>query len=270
MLFSQEFVLEAVENVLKSLYPDPVTMSICKPDAESKDINTNYIESQNEDRNENINTENEDREKQNLSLSPEKKDQPSSHDYSPKPDLEQGARKEYSVAHATSSLSEESDYSSIGKQKDAEVSSYGASHTPEIQVLNNTASSDDLPITDDAWSRGNAFRNSTGEDIPPVMVLCPSAVSHGAEKSNETALDKSHNVNTDQKTTNRITEKSGFVTAFDLMNNRVIRKPATAIDIFTQEHKVKLLNDSPQVPFDVIPSVILELWEKLSEEDKLR
>ncbi|XP_075686039.1 PMS1 protein homolog 1 [Rhinoderma darwinii] len=257
LLQNKEFVLEVVENVLKSVYPDPLAMSICKPDAQSKDINTNYIKSTSADQHKIISIENEDKEKLNLSLSP-----------SPDNNINDEREKQADTRSSSLDQGHQSDYSFTGNKKDTEFSSYAVTQTQEI--LKNTDSSKGLPITKDAWSRGNAFKNFIGEKILPVMVLGSSALSHGGEKSNETALDKSYNKNADQKTTNIITERSGFVTAYDLMNNRVIKKPVSAKDLFTQEHRAKCLNDNPEVPFDEIPSVILELWEKISEEDKLR
>ncbi|XP_073503948.1 PMS1 protein homolog 1 isoform X2 [Phyllobates terribilis] len=276
LLHNKEFIFEAVEKVLKSLYPDPVTMSISKTDAQSKDNNINYTESPSIDQ-QKINTENKNMEEENLSLSPTNnngksemqpylyvKDQSSICDHSPTPDTEQVAGKQF---FGTPTISSSSDQIN---QKDAEGSSYTGAQIQEIQALRNTTSNKDLLITDDTWSRGNAFRNNAIDNIQPVTIMSPSTVSHCGEKSNEAALSKNRLENTDHKTANIITEKPGFITAYDLMNNRVIKRPVSAIDIFTQEHRALLLNDSPEVPFDEITSVILELWEKLSEEDKLR
>ncbi|XP_077131531.1 PMS1 protein homolog 1 isoform X4 [Ranitomeya variabilis] len=276
LLHNKEFIFEAVEKVLKSLYPDQVTTSISKADTQSKDNNINYIDSPSADQHK-INTENKNMEEENLSLSPINnnsksetrpylyvKDQSSSCDHTHEPDTEQAAGKKYSGPHSTSSSSDQVN------QKDAECSSYTDAQIQEIQAVRNTTSNKDLLITDDTWSRGNAFRSNATDNIQPVTVMCPSAVSHCGEKSNEAALNKSRHENTDNKTTNIITEKPGFITAYDLMNNRVIKRPVSAIDIFTQEHRASLLNDSPEVPVDEIASVTLELWEKLSEEDKLR
>ncbi|XP_056389887.1 PMS1 protein homolog 1 isoform X2 [Hyla sarda] len=279
LLHNKDLVLEAVENVLKSVYPDPVTMSIHKPDAQP-----DYMHSSSAEKHNIMNTKNEDGEKLNVSSLSQNSNncesemqshvylehQLSSHNKSLKTDLEQVAGKESSAVHNLSSSSDQSEYTFKGNQKHVEIGPYAVTQTSEIQAMKNTMSTANLTITNDSWSRGNAFRNSTEIDIQPVTVLCPSAVSHGGEKSNETALDKSCNVKKDQKTTNFITEKYGFVTAYDLMNNQVIRKHVSAIDIFTQEHRDKFLNDSPKVPLDEVPSVILELWDKLSEEDKFR
>ncbi|KAM3917039.1 PMS1 protein homolog 1 isoform 2-T2 [Leptodactylus fuscus] len=277
LLHNKEFVLEAVENVLKSVYPDPVTKPTCDLDAQPmKDTNTNCFESSSTDELQKTSHENEDRDKQHVSWSPQDNKrtqetqcpQSSSHNHSLNFDLEQVAGKEYSEAHTRSSSSGEGNLmvsTFTGNQKD-EVSSCAVSLNPETPGIKNIVSSDELSISDDAWSKGKAFT----KDIEPVIVLCPSTVNHSGEKSNETTLDKSHKDNVDQKTTNIITEKSGYVTAYDLMNNRVVRKPVSALDIFTQEHRAEFLSNSPMVPFQEVPSVILELWEKLSEEDKLR
>ncbi|XP_069589958.1 PMS1 protein homolog 1 isoform X2 [Ranitomeya imitator] len=276
LLHNKEFIFEAVEKVLKSLYPDLVTTSISKTETPSKDNNINHIDSPSEDQHK-INIENKNMEEENLSLSPINnngksemrpylyvKDQSSSCDHTREPDTEQAGGKKYSGPHSTSSSSDQVN------QKDAECSSYTDAQIQEIQAVGNTTSNNDLLITDDTWSRGNAFRSNAIDNIQPVAVMCPSAVSHCGEKSNEAALNKSRHENTDNKTKNIITEKPGFITAYDLMNNRVTKRPVSAIDIFTQEHRASLLNDSPEVPVDEIASVTLELWEKLSEEEKLR
>ncbi|KAM4025165.1 PMS1 protein homolog 1 isoform 2-T2 [Anomaloglossus baeobatrachus] len=268
LLHNKEFIFEAVEKVLKSVYPDPVTMSSSKPDAQSKDNHTNYIEPPSADQYD-ISTENKKWKEQNLSLSPENndkselplhlyEDQSFICDHSLKPYMEQ-----VPGTPTTSSLPD------LVKQIDAEGSSYTEAQCPEIQAIRNATSSNDIIITDDTWSRGNAFRDHSIDNIQPVTVMCPSSVNPCNEKSNDTALSKSHHDNKHQNTTNIITEKPGIVTAYDLMNNRVIRKPVSAIDIFTHERRALLVNDSPEVPFDEISSVIVELWEKLSEEDKL-
>ncbi|XP_040295849.1 PMS1 protein homolog 1 isoform X4 [Bufo bufo] len=276
LLHNKEFVLQAVENVLKSVYTDTVTVSVCKPEAQSKNINTKYIEYPSTDEQKKNNSENSDRGEQTVSLSPENnknndnserelqshvylKHQSSSRDQSLNVDF---AGKECPEAYIISSSSNQGNQSDYTLRRNQKVSL-------EIEVLKNIAPSDKHTVTDDDWSRGHSLRNATGEDLQPVMILSPSNVSHVVENVYEN-LDKTCNENTNQKSANIITEKFGFITAYDLMNNQVIRKPMSAIQIFTQEYKAKFLKDSPVVQFDEIPSVISELWEHLSEEDKLR
>ncbi|XP_044160292.1 PMS1 protein homolog 1 isoform X4 [Bufo gargarizans] len=270
----KEFVLQAVENVLKSVYTDTVTVSVCKPEAQSKNINTKYIEYPSTEEQKKNYCGNEDRGEQTVSLSPENnknndserelqshvylKHQSSSHDQSLNVDF---AGKECPEAYIISSSSNQGNQSDYTLRRNQKVSL-------EIKVLKNIAPSDKHTVTDDDWSRGHSLRNATGEDLQPVMILSPSNVSHVVENVYEN-MDKTCNENTNQKSAN-ITEKFGFITAYDLMNNQVIRKPMSAIKIFTQEYRAKFLKDSPVVHFDEIPSVISKLWEHLSEEDKLR
>ncbi|KAG8558666.1 hypothetical protein GDO81_017096, partial [Engystomops pustulosus] len=266
LLQNKELVLEAVENVLKSMYPDVATLSICKPEAQCKDVKMSDTKSPCTDRhtkkfvgNESMLLE--DKSEKEIHSSVHLKCHPSNRDHSPKSDPKKVSGENFSF-----SLDQRNQCNDTlnGSQKDAEVSCYSVTNTPE--VLRNTASGYDFLITDDTWSKGNALRNSTGENIQPVMVLCPD----GSKELSETALCTSQIEDAYQETTNKIREKSGSVTAYDLVNNQVIKKPVTAIDIFTQEHKAKVLNYNPKVQFDEVPSVILELWEQLSEEDKLR
>ncbi|XP_044160289.1 PMS1 protein homolog 1 isoform X2 [Bufo gargarizans] len=274
LLHNKEFVLQAVENVLKSVYTDTVTVSVCKPEAQSKNINTKYIEYPSTEEQKKNYCGNEDRGEQTVSLSPENnknndserelqshvylKHQSSSHDQSLNVDF---AGKECPEAYIISSSSNQGNQSDYTLRRNQKVSL-------EIKVLKNIAPSDKHTVTDDDWSRGHSLRNATGEDLQPVMILSPSNVSHVVENVYEN-MDKTCNENTNQKSAN-ITEKFGFITAYDLMNNQVIRKPMSAIKIFTQEYRAKFLKDSPVVHFDEIPSVISKLWEHLSEEDKLR
>ncbi|XP_071977029.1 PMS1 protein homolog 1 isoform X11 [Engystomops pustulosus] len=262
----EELVLEAVENVLKSMYPDVATLSICKPEAQCKDVKMSGTKSPCTDHHTKMFIGNEsmlleDKSEKEIHSSVHLKCHSSNRDHSPKSDPKKVSGENFSF-----SLDQRNQCNDTlnGSQKDAEVSCYSVTNTPE--VLRNTASGYDFLITDDTWSKGNALRNSTGENIQPVMVLCPD----GSKELSETALCTSQIEDAYQETTNKIREKSGSVTAYDLVNNQVIKKPVTAIDIFTQEHKAKVLNYNPKVQFDEVPSVILELWEQLSEEDKLR
>ncbi|XP_071977027.1 PMS1 protein homolog 1 isoform X9 [Engystomops pustulosus] len=266
LLQNKELVLEAVENVLKSMYPDVATLSICKPEAQCKDVKMSGTKSPCTDHHTKMFIGNEsmlleDKSEKEIHSSVHLKCHSSNRDHSPKSDPKKVSGENFSF-----SLDQRNQCNDTlnGSQKDAEVSCYSVTNTPE--VLRNTASGYDFLITDDTWSKGNALRNSTGENIQPVMVLCPD----GSKELSETALCTSQIEDAYQETTNKIREKSGSVTAYDLVNNQVIKKPVTAIDIFTQEHKAKVLNYNPKVQFDEVPSVILELWEQLSEEDKLR
>ncbi|XP_072275249.1 PMS1 protein homolog 1 [Pyxicephalus adspersus] len=133
----------------------------------------------------------------------------------------------------------------------------------------NTTSNYSLETFDDNWSKGTAFKNSKGENLQPVTILCPSGETNSSKMPEETGLSTSSE-NTVKKSTNVIFEKTGFITAFDLMSNRVIKKPMSAMDIFTQECRTKYLKDTPRVGFDDVSSEMMDLWEQLDGEEKLK
>lgn len=138
----------------------------------------------------------------------------------------------------------------------------------QVREYKNTTSNDSVDTSADNWSKGIAFKNSAGENLRPVTLLC-SEETRSKKSSEEKSLIKSPE-NTEKKSTNVIFEKSGFITAFDLMSNRVIKKPMSAMDIFTQEYRMNYFKDTPRVGFDDFSSEMLDHWEQLNEEEKLR
>ncbi|KAM5151538.1 PMS1 protein homolog 1 isoform 2-T3 [Mantella aurantiaca] len=149
---------------------------------------------------------------------------------------------------------------------DRELKSNTAEKLTEFKT---TTSSDSLETCDDDWSKGTAFKNSNGENLQPVKLLSSAGETYTSKRPEETGLIKSPEKR-EKKSTNVIAEKSGFITAFDLMSNRVIKKPMSAMEIFTQEYRINYLKDTPRVGFDDISSEMLDLWEKLDEDEKLK
>lgn len=133
----------------------------------------------------------------------------------------------------------------------------------------NTMSNNSLETSDDNWSKGTAFKNSKGKNLQPVTILCSSSETNTNKSCEETGLIEGPK-DTEKKSTNVISEKSGFITAFDLMSNRVIKKTMSARDIFTQEYRINYLKDTPKIGFDDISTEMLDLWEQLGEEEKLQ
>ncbi|NXC26076.1 PMS1 protein, partial [Campylorhamphus procurvoides] len=129
----------------------------------------------------------------------------------------------------------------------------------------------DLPeVSADNWSTGSAFKDSLGDNLEPVKVLIPEAggtinkeKEHTGEQSNDPHISKQS-----IKKKSVISEKFGHVTAYDLINSRIIRKAKSAFEIFTHECRPKLISDNPKTSMTDILLKIEEQWKNLSEEEK--
>ncbi|KAK1336478.1 hypothetical protein QTO34_002507 [Cnephaeus nilssonii] len=109
-----------------------------------------------------------------------------------------------------------------------------------------------LEICADNWSRGNALKNSMGENIEPVKVLVPHESSACKQKVHV------------------VDSKSGQLTAYDLISSRVIKKPMSASALFVQDHRGQFLTENSKTSLEDATRQIEELWETLSEEEKLK
>uniref|UniRef100_A0A8C3LYQ6 PMS1 homolog 1, mismatch repair system component n=1 Tax=Chrysolophus pictus TaxID=9089 RepID=A0A8C3LYQ6_CHRPC len=130
---------------------------------------------------------------------------------------------------------------------------------------------EDLPeISADNWSMGNAFKNSSGDNLEPVKVLIPEA-GGAINKQSERSDEQSHDPqipNQTVKKRNIIDEKTGQVTGYDLIHGRTIRKSKSAFEHFIQEYRSKLFSENPRCSMKDILSKIEELWKNLNEEEK--
>ncbi|XP_063255978.1 PMS1 protein homolog 1 isoform X2 [Prinia subflava] len=125
-------------------------------------------------------------------------------------------------------------------------------------------------ISADSWSMGSAFKDSLGDKLEPVKILIPE-VGGTANKQNEYTGEKSsdpQSSNQSIKKKNVISEKFGRVTAYDLINSRIIKKPKSAFEFFTHECRAKLINDNPKTSMNDILLTIEEQWKNLNEEEK--
>ncbi|NXF00834.1 PMS1 protein, partial [Smithornis capensis] len=129
----------------------------------------------------------------------------------------------------------------------------------------------DLPeISADSWSMGSGFKDSLGDKLEPVKILVPE-VEGTINKQKECTGEQSNDPqisNQGIKKKNVISEKFGHVTAYDLINSRIIRKAKSAFEFFTQECRPKLINDNPKASMTDILLKIEEQWKNLSEEEK--
>uniref|UniRef100_A0A2K5M859 PMS1 homolog 1, mismatch repair system component n=1 Tax=Cercocebus atys TaxID=9531 RepID=A0A2K5M859_CERAT len=129
-----------------------------------------------------------------------------------------------------------------------------------------------LEISADEWSRGNILKNSVGENIEPVKILVPEKSLPCKVSNNNHPSPEQMNLNEDpcNKKSNIIDNKSGKVTAYDLLSNRVIKKPMSASALFVQDHRAQFLIENPKTSLEDATLQIEELWKTLSEDEKLK
>ncbi|XP_037379592.1 PMS1 protein homolog 1 [Talpa occidentalis] len=130
-----------------------------------------------------------------------------------------------------------------------------------------------LEICADDWSRGNVL-NSAGENIEPVKILVPQESSTSKVSSNNHPRPSPEQKNLSEgscnKKSNVVDNKSGQLTAYDLISNRVIKKPMSASALFVQDHRAQFLTENSKSTLEDATVQIEELWKTLSEEEKLK
>ncbi|XP_045687691.1 PMS1 protein homolog 1 isoform X2 [Phyllostomus hastatus] len=129
-----------------------------------------------------------------------------------------------------------------------------------------------LEISADDWSKGNAIKNSMGENIEPVKFLVPQENSACKESHNNNPSPKQKNLSdiSYNKKSNVVDDKSGQLTAYDLISSHVIKKPMSASALFVQDHRVQFLIENSKTSLEDATQQIEELWKTLSEEEKLK
>uniref|UniRef100_A0A2K6UQQ4 PMS1 homolog 1, mismatch repair system component n=1 Tax=Saimiri boliviensis boliviensis TaxID=39432 RepID=A0A2K6UQQ4_SAIBB len=137
----------------------------------------------------------------------------------------------------------------------------------EEAVLENSSE-----ISADDWSRGNILKNSVGENVEPVKILVPQKSLPCKVSNNNQPSPEQKNLNEGpcNKKSNVIHNKSGQVTAYDLLSNRAIKKPMSARALFVQDRRAQFLIENPKTSLEDATVQIEELWKTLSEEEKLK
>ncbi|XP_077010546.1 PMS1 protein homolog 1 isoform X2 [Tamandua tetradactyla] len=127
-------------------------------------------------------------------------------------------------------------------------------------------------ICADDWSKGNALKNLMGKNIEPVKILVPQESLACKLINNNHLIPEQKNVSEDScnKKSNVVDSKSGQLTAYDLISNRVIKKPMSASALFVQEHRAQFLTENSKNSLEDAAVQIEELWKTLSEEEKLK
>nr|XP_003478705.1 PMS1 protein homolog 1 isoform X1 [Cavia porcellus]XP_012998039.1 PMS1 protein homolog 1 isoform X1 [Cavia porcellus]XP_023416834.1 PMS1 protein homolog 1 isoform X1 [Cavia porcellus] len=168
--------------------------------------------------------------------------------------------------------SADSDTCFVSSVKHAQLGNDGRGHIDEKRENEAEAPEKSLEISADDWSKGNALKNSMGENIEPVKILVPQeSLAHKVSKSNHSSLEQENlSDGPCNRKSNVIDNKSGQLTAYDLISNRVIKKPMSASALFTQEHRAQFLIENPKTSLEDATVQIEELWKTLSEEEKLK
>ncbi|XP_006036826.1 PMS1 protein homolog 1 isoform X2 [Alligator sinensis] len=147
-----------------------------------------------------------------------------------------------------------------------------ADHCNEIGRSDEIAVPKDLPnISADNWSMGHALKNDMGENLEPVKILMPEIGRVTNHEQNENTDDQNQDQQSPNQSTkkpNVVNDKLGQIVAYDLISSQIIRKPKSAIALFTQEYRSKLLNDNPKANVEELILKIEEKWEKLNGEEK--
>uniref|UniRef100_A0A8C5XAY4 PMS1 homolog 1, mismatch repair system component n=1 Tax=Microcebus murinus TaxID=30608 RepID=A0A8C5XAY4_MICMU len=128
-----------------------------------------------------------------------------------------------------------------------------------------------LEMCADDWSKGNVLKNSMGENIEPVKILGPQkGLACKVSNNHPSPEQKNLSEGPCNKKSNVIDNKSGQLTAYDLISNKIIKKPMSASTLFVQDYRAKFLTENPKTSLEDAAVQIEELWKTLSEEEKLK
>ncbi|XP_072598643.1 PMS1 protein homolog 1 isoform X11 [Vulpes vulpes] len=129
-----------------------------------------------------------------------------------------------------------------------------------------------LEISADDWSKGNTLKNSMGENVEPVKILVPQESSACKQNNNAYPSPELKNLSESScsKKSNVVDNKSGQLTAYDLISSRVVKKPMSASALFVQDHRAQFLTENSKTSLEDATVQIEELWKTLSEEEKLK
>ena len=104
-----------------------------------------------------------------------------------------------------------------------------------------------------------------------ILVPQKSLVSNVNSNNNNTSPEQKNLCESScDKNSNVVDNKSGQLTAYDLISNRVIKKPMSASALFVQDHRAQFLTENSKTSLEDATVQIEELWKTLSEEEKLK
>ncbi|XP_073927363.1 PMS1 protein homolog 1 isoform X2 [Castor canadensis] len=160
----------------------------------------------------------------------------------------------------------------VGSTKHTELESVSKGLVDEGGGNNEEAASErSLEICADDWSKGDVL-NSVGESVEPVKIVVPQkGLACKVSNNNHPGLEqKNLSGGFCSKKSNVIDNKSGQLTAYDLISSRIIKKPLSASALFIQDHRAQFLAENPKTSLEDATGQIEELWKTLSEEKKLK
>ncbi|XP_077473568.1 PMS1 protein homolog 1 isoform X2 [Stigmatopora argus] len=114
-------------------------------------------------------------------------------------------------------------------------------------------------ISSEEWSKGTALTDPvSGEPLRPVTVHQISAPIGAVDDGMEAG----------KKTGNVITEKRVALSAFDLIGNRALRAPQSALALFEKEARLEVLRENPAAGLQEISMAVNDRWTNLMEEER--
>ncbi|KAM9305580.1 PMS1 protein homolog 1 [Gastrophryne carolinensis] len=287
MFQNKEFVLSAVEGLLKSLYPDPVLNKVHKmkalPTEAEKEISC-AISTQICSKDRIIETT--DALQLNTDTSVTKNELESQILTCLKDPLESSVSGSNSQKNVTVERLKDLPNCAMPLMPECGIQSDCAANTNAKRVKNSGkvdsdksnsssqlteckdfTSSEDLETSNNDWSKGHSFKNAKGENLQPFKILTSSGVNNDKKMLTESSVIESTG-NTAKNSTSVIFDKTGFISAFDLIGDQVVKKPKSAVEIFTQKYRMRSFENTPVVGANSFSSDILDMWEQLGEEEK--
>ncbi|XP_072468737.1 PMS1 protein homolog 1 isoform X1 [Notamacropus eugenii] len=153
----------------------------------------------------------------------------------------------------------------------------GNGETPINEMEKNeeaTVCETSFEICADDWSKGTALKSSVGKNIEPVKIFVPPAKGSTSDvninSNQQNPEQKSPSKSPNKKKSNVIDDKCGQLTAYDLISNRVIKKPISARALFIQDQRSKFLSENSKTHVEDMTVQIEELWKTLSEEERMK
>ncbi|XP_031307646.1 PMS1 protein homolog 1 isoform X1 [Camelus dromedarius] len=162
----------------------------------------------------------------------------------------------------------------LGSVKHTQSENSNKGHIDKSGENEEAVPEESLEICADDWSKGNVLKNSEGENIEPVKILVPQeSLPCKVGNNNHHHSDpeqKNLNEGSCSKKSNVVDNKSGQLTAYDLISSRVIKKPMSASALFVQDHRAQFFTEKSEAGLENATVQTEELWKTLSEEEKLK
>ncbi|XP_030643491.1 PMS1 protein homolog 1 [Chanos chanos] len=186
---------------------------------------------------------------------------------------------ETSANHSANISSSSSSEDWIISQSSASSDSGGSSLFAEGILLNSTVdegqgtskdsekhlrSDGGSGLTAESWSMGKAFADpATGNRLEPVRLHLP-----GAPKGSGPIKHKDKSGCQSKKPSNIFVEKMPQLTIYDLINNRPVRRPQSAMALFEEDDRWVFFEENPGASINDFKAAVKERWESLREEDR--